>query len=188
MKAPIGLLWKKSGMWWKVSHQYSDKAIKASLMWLKWSMSHLYWSCWCLQTAWPARHNTSDKPCSSCQFHSGQRHIAHHSPQRFAGLFREEKPFVAAVVAGNYSTLTTVVPPRQSQSWGVQRTARCLPVDESELNFLAVHAGVGLAVRDPNCRVTVSRLLARLPYEFFNALRGENWKLTNGVNGRTAPC
>ena len=48
------------------------------------------------------------------------------------------------------------------------------PVDEGELNFLAVHAGVGLAVRDPNCRVTVSRLLARLPYEFFNALRGDN--------------
>ena len=65
--------------------------------------------------------------------------------------------------------------PDQTESANSQRLDRkSSPVDEGELNFLAVHAGVGLAVRDPNCRVTVSRLLARLPYEFFNALRGEN--------------
>ena len=46
------------------------------------------------------------------------------------------------------------------------------PVDEGELNFLAVHAGVRLAVRNPDCSVTVRRLLSGLPYELFNALRG----------------
>ena len=44
------------------------------------------------------------------------------------------------------------------------------PVDEGELNLLAVHAGVGLRVGDPHCSVLGRRLLTRLLQEVINAL------------------
>ena len=63
--------------------------------------------------------------------------------------------------------------PAQTESANSQRLDRKgSPVDEGELNFLAVHAGVGLTVRNPDCGVTVSGLLTRLPYELLDTLGG----------------
>jgi hypothetical protein len=44
------------------------------------------------------------------------------------------------------------------------------PVDEGELNLLAVHAGVGLRVRDPDGGVVRRRLLTRLLQQVVNTL------------------
>ena len=79
----------------------------------------------------------------------------HASPQGFAGLLREEELLAAAVVTAHYPTLPAVVP----------------SINQSELDLLAVHAGVGLTVGHPDCSVTVCRLLTRLPYELLNALQ-----------------
>jgi len=45
------------------------------------------------------------------------------------------------------------------------------PVDEGELNLLAVHAVVRLRVRDPDCRVVGRRLLTRLLQQIINTLQ-----------------
>ena len=50
------------------------------------------------------------------------------------------------------------------------------PVDEGELNLLAVHAGVGLRVGDPDGRVLRGGLFPGLSQQIIDALRRDNLK------------
>ena len=50
------------------------------------------------------------------------------------------------------------------------------PVDEGELNLLAVHAGVGLRVGDPDSRVLRGGLFPGLSQQIIDALRRDNLK------------
>ena len=78
-------------------------------------------------------------------------------PQRLGGLGGEQEPLAGAGVAADHAALPTVMS----------------PVYQCELHLPAAHAGVGLAVRHPDRRVLLARLLPGLPQQVLDTLTGE---------------
>ena len=76
------------------------------------------------------------------------------NPERFGGLGGQRHALRGAAVAHHQPAFPAVMS----------------PVDEGELNLLAVHAVVRLRVRDPDCRVVGRRLLTRLLQQIINTL------------------
>ena len=77
-------------------------------------------------------------------------------PQWLGGLGGEQEPLAGAGVAADHAALPTMVS----------------PVYQCELHLPAAHAGVGLAVRHPDRRVLLTRLLPGLSQQVLDTLTG----------------